>query len=375
MSAISPKINFSRLFAAAIVAYAFAYSLQVLSLNESKFLLFFFPIFNLISLKAWIQNYTTVSLFNLVFWFIFILYFFYLKYSNKLKRINEIVTLIVRLSFSIPIANLIIVVIYPHLPSSFNFQSPSDFQNQARYLLILISLLSSVFITTYIPSFIKSYFLHRKQSQFAVNSGLVMHYNNIKEMEKSEDFSEAIESLGELRSVKILGITGRNTFVAEESYLHKVFQSKYLPEAKKTNVEIILSRINSKGLKERADELGVNIAELNQELNDTDVFLKTLRHNIKLNHISYEHKPRFKIILLEGNKSLAFFQAYATTKNILDEQVYVYEDKAKTSMYKMIDQLFHSIQSQIVRNNSLPTRTQEPMPINNKQRVNKRKRK
>ncbi len=221
----------------------------------------------------------------------------------------------------------------------------SDFST----MILLSSFILSTVIISLVPQIIHAINKWRRNHYFALNSGLIFHYNNIRELELDYEFTKFIKELGEVKSIKISGITGKNTFVTKDSYMNKIFDPLQFKKSNKPKIRILLSKKDSKGLLLRSKSINTPIHILNEEIDTTLAFINK---NDILNKYSkikyYSSEPKYKMILIEGsNNCIVLLQAYLDKNNILDEQIYIYEDKFGTSMYKIINEAYNDLHKDI----------------------------
>lgn len=221
----------------------------------------------------------------------------------------------------------------------------TTFNSDFAMPILLLSFILSTIVISVIPQMSKAIYKWRRNHLFALNSGLIFHYSNIEDLELDYEFTKLIKSLGEIKIIKISGVTGKHTFVSNESYMHRIFDSTQLKKSNKPKIKILLSKKDSKGLASRAKSISTHIHMLNNEIDETVDFIKNnevLQKHSKIKH--YTTEPKYKMILIEGSrKSIVLLQAYLDKNNILDEQVYIYEDKEGTSIYKILNEAYEDL--------------------------------
>lgn len=212
-------------------------------------------------------------------------------------------------------------------------------------LILLSSFILSTLLISLVPKSIKTILKWKRNSLFALNSGLIFHYNNIQDLDIDYEFIKLLDSLGELKTIKFIGVTGKNTFVSSDSYLNYIFKSNQLKKSNKPTFKILLSKEDSEGLKNRGKSINTPIHILNNELEETKKFIDEHQVLAKYANLKYyTADPKFKMIFLEGySLKIVLLQAYLDRNNILDEQVYIYEDKEGTSVYKILNEMYDDL--------------------------------
>ena len=276
--------------------------------------------------------------------FIFQMIFFQNNYFqfSKNKVIKFIDQTIQKISLLIPIKQFSSYMFINHIDQ--NNELEVTFYNDFQTAILLVSFILSTLLISVIPSLIKILLKWRKNNNFAINSGLIYHFQNIDDLKMSYDFKQTITNLGQLKNIKILGITGYNTFVNLESYLSNIIKSQHLSSINNPIINILLSERNSEGLKFRALQTGIDVSILNSEIRDTLSFIDNhdvLKDKSIIKY--YRINPKYKIIILEGKQSIVLLQAYLDKNNILEEQLFIYEDRIGSSMFKILNEQFDDL--------------------------------
>lgn len=350
--------NTFNLFGIFLVCFFLAYSLQYLYMDGISIFLKYYPQYATIVIKVddFLTQYWIKKLILENMWIaVTILFLMHLVFfqNNKITFLQNVITSFIdstiqKMSLLIPIKQFATFMLFTHANP---INAPVDiFNGDFSTPILLSSFLISAFIISIIPGFFNALVRWRKNSKFAVNSGLIFHFNTIEDLEASYEFKKLLDSLGEIKTIKLLGVTGLNTFVNLDSYMSVIVKSTHLKSSKKPKIIIMLSEQNSDGLKKRAKNINQNINILNQEIERTLQFITDhkILNNTKYTSIKqYKSEPKYKIIIVEGEINIALIQTYADKQNILDEQVYIYKDKVGGSMYKIIDQQFDDLYSML----------------------------
>lgn len=259
---------------------------------------------------------------------------------TKNKIISFVDQSVQKISLLVPIKQFSTFILYSH----FNSLELSEdiFSKDFSVFILLTSFILSTIIIAGVPAFFNTVNKWRRNSQFAINSGLIFHFNSIEELMMDLSFKKTIESINDIKHVRILGVTLKNTFVTRESYLHELINN--LKSSNKPSIKILLSKESSTGLISRAKNIEQNIDNLNTEIEETKKYIK--EHKILSRYSQtkqYEHEPKYKIIIIEGSEKILLLQAYQDKKNILEEEVYVYKDNSSSTIYKILLQQYDDL--------------------------------
>lgn len=259
---------------------------------------------------------------------------------TKNKKIIFIDQLVQKLSLLVPIKQFITFIFFVH----FNSIDASEkiFSEDFSTFILLASFISSTIIIVGIPFLVNTVNGWRLNSAFAKNSGLIFHFKSIEELSMDLSFKKYLESINDIKVVKILGVTLKNTFVSEESYIYELMNN--LKNTNKPQIKLLYSKENSIGLTTRAKNIGLKVEILNQEIAETKAYIKN--HKVLEKYTvskQYTHEPKYKLIIIEGNEKIILLQAYLDKKNILEEEVYIYKDSSSSTIYKILNDQYDDL--------------------------------
>lgn len=349
------------------LAFFLAYSIASFSTESSQVTSKYFPTYlyvieniNLFLETIHIKFITSnIFLLTIVLFLIHILLFKNEKVKfTKNKFISFVDQLIQKISLLVPIKQFTTFIYFTHLNSLNSLEDVfiKDFSN----FIVLTSFILSTAIIVGIPSSFNTINRWRLNSKFAVNSGLIYHFKSIDELMMDLSFKKYVESINDIKVIKILGVTLKNTFVTEDSYMHEIINK--LKNSNKPTVKLLYSKENSEGLENRAKNIGSTVEILNKEIKDTKEYIKShkiLGNSKFLTAKQYEHEPKYKMIIIEGTEKIVILQAYQDKKDILEEEVYIYKDNSSSTIYKILNEQYDELFSMFYKINRSPETSTE----------------
>ncbi|MDS1315761.1 hypothetical protein [Aliarcobacter butzleri] len=340
------------------LSFFLAYSIASFSTESSQVTSKYFPTYLYVieNINSFLETInikfitSNIFLLTIVLFLIHILLFKNEKINfTKNKFISFVDQLTQKISLLVPIKQFTTFIYFTHLNSLNSLEDVfiKDFSN----FIVLTSFILSTAIIVGVPSFFNTINRWRVNSKFAVNSGLIYHFKSIDELMMDLSFKKYIESINDIKIIKILGVTLKNTFVTNDSYMHEIINK--LKNSNKPTIKLLYSKENSEGLENRAKNIGTTVEILNKEIKDTKDYIKShkiLSNSKFLTAKQYDHEPKYKMIIIEGTERIVLLQAYQDKKDILEEEVYIYKDNSTSTIYKILNEhydelfrMFHKI--------------------------------
>lgn len=364
-------LNKFNIIGSLFLAFFLAYSIASFSTEGSQVTSKYFPTYlfvieniNLFLETIYIKPITSnIYLLTIMLFLIHIFLFKNEKIKfTKNKFISFIDQFIQKISLLVPIKQFTTFIYFTHLNplNSTEDVFTKDFSN----FIVFTSFILSTAIIVGIPSSFNMINRWRLNSKFAVNSGLIYHFKSIEELMMDLSFKKYIESINDIKVIKILGVTLKNTFVTEDSYMHEIINK--LKNSNKPTIKLLYSKEGSEGLDNRAKNIGTTLEILNKEIKETKEYIKNhkiLSNSKYLTSKEYEHEPKYKMIIIEGTERIVLLQAYQDKKDILEEEVYVYRDNSSSTIYKILNEQYDELFTMFYKINRSPESTEEKQEI------------
>jgi hypothetical protein len=333
------------------LAFFLAYSITSFSTESSQVTSKYFPTYSFVmeNINFFLETIqikfitSNIYLLTAILFLIHIIFFKNEKIKfTKIKLIFFIDQLIQKISLLVPIKQFTTFIYFTHF-NSLN-SSEEIFNKDFSNFIVLTSFILSTIIIAGVPSFFNTINRWRLNSKFAVNSGLIYHFKSIEELMMDLSFKKYIESIDDIKVIKILGVTLKNTFVLKDSYMYEIINK--LKNSNKPTIKLLYSKESSEGLENRAKNIGVKIETLNKEIKDTKEYIRNHKILINSKYLTtkqYEYEPKYKMIIIEGTEKIVMLQAYQDKKNILEEEVYIYKDNSSSTIYKILNEQYEQL--------------------------------